>query len=177
MLTHAKSLASKTATKEFLLCFSQLRTQLVSTKMRVQFLASLNGLRIQHCRKLPLGSCFAVTVVGRQLHLRLDLWPGDFHMPRCSPKKRKKERQSATKKHVSSFPRASLDVCITTCCSSARSQRPCGTAAGLPAASSHLQYPFPPLGSRSVLPSALRLQVGRLRTWAASTASSSAQQP
>ena len=38
--------------KEFPLWLNGLRTQLVSMRMRVPSLASLNGLRTQHCYKL-----------------------------------------------------------------------------------------------------------------------------
>ena len=40
---------------EFLLWLSGLRTQLVSLRMPVGSLASLSGLRIQHCYKLQCG--------------------------------------------------------------------------------------------------------------------------
>ena len=54
---------------EFLLWLIRLRTQLVSVRVQVQSLASLNGLRIWHCHKLQrrsqmrLGSGVAVAVV------------------------------------------------------------------------------------------------------------------
>ena len=38
--------------EELLLWFSGLRTNIVSVRMWVSFLASLSGLRMQHCREL-----------------------------------------------------------------------------------------------------------------------------
>ena len=44
----------KTKTREFSLWLDELRTQLVSKRMWVQFLAWLSGLRIRRCLKLRL---------------------------------------------------------------------------------------------------------------------------
>ena len=54
---------------EFLFWLIELRTQLVSTRMQFQSLASLSGIRVNHCRKMRhrsqmwLRSCLAVAVV------------------------------------------------------------------------------------------------------------------
>ena len=54
---------------EFPWSLNRLRIQLVSTRMQVQSLTLLSGLRTQHCHKLwcrlqmPLGSGVAVAVV------------------------------------------------------------------------------------------------------------------
>ena len=47
------------------------RTQLVSMRTQVRSLASLSGLRIR---------CGCGCGVGQELQLRLDPWPGNFHM-------------------------------------------------------------------------------------------------
>ena len=64
-----QELAIKNVSREFLLWFSRLRTQLVSMRTRVQSVALLRGLRIQRCHKLRHrsqmwpGSSVAVAVV------------------------------------------------------------------------------------------------------------------
>ena len=66
----------------------QKRTQLASMRMKVQSLASLRGLRIQHCCELWCGSkipCGCGCGVGRQLPLRFDPQPGNFHLPQVRP--------------------------------------------------------------------------------------------
>ena len=71
-------------------------------RMQVQFLASLSGLSIQHCRELwrrlqmELKAVVAVAVVyvGRRLRLQFEPKPGNLHVPWGWPlKKKKKKRQ------------------------------------------------------------------------------------
>ena len=66
-------------------------------RMQVQSLASLSGLRIQHCRELWLESGMAVAVAVVQAgSYSSDSTPGlgSSICCRCSPKKTKKEKRS-----------------------------------------------------------------------------------
>ena len=76
----------RNVSSEFLLWLSKLRTQPVSMRMQVYFLASINGLRIRRCCELCCRSqtrfrsqCYCG--VSQQLQLPFNPWPGNLHMP------------------------------------------------------------------------------------------------
>ena len=83
------------------------RARLVSMRMQVRSLASLNWLRIQHCRELwcrsqmPLGSGVAVAVVEAG-SCSFDLTPnlGTSICRGGGPKKAKKKKKKKKKKKV-----------------------------------------------------------------------------
>ena len=90
----------KNKNEEFPLSLNRLRTQLASMKMQVQFLASLSGLRIQHCQKLwcrsqmRLRSGIAVAVVeAGSCSSNSTPSLGTFICYRCSTKKKKKKKK------------------------------------------------------------------------------------
>ena len=64
---------------------SRLRTQAVSVRGRVQSLASLSGLRTQHCCKLWCRS---------QMQLQFDPWIGNVHMLQVQVQKEKKKKET-----------------------------------------------------------------------------------
>ena len=96
--------------EEFPFWLSSFRTQLVSIRMRVQFLASLCGLKIWHCCKLQcrsqmrLGSGVAMAG-GYGSNSTLSLRTSICH--RCHPKKKKK-KNSVAPKHPKNSPASLL---------------------------------------------------------------------
>ena len=104
-LSHMKTVAMVRISQiyilwEFLLWLSRLWTWIISIRMQVQTLASLSGLRIQHCCKLwcrlraQLGSCIAVAEVwacGYSSKLTPSL--GTLMCCKISPKKLKKKKK------------------------------------------------------------------------------------
>ena len=102
--------------EEFPFWLSSFRTQLVSIRMRVQFLASLCGLKIWHCCKLQcrsqmrLGSGVAMAG-GYGSNSTLSLRTSICH--RCHPKKKKKKivwPQNAQKIHQLPFSSTILSI-------------------------------------------------------------------
>ena len=88
--------------REFPLCLSRLRTQLVSMRMWVRSLASLSGVRIWCCHKLQgrsrmrLRSPAAIAVAVVQAGGCSSDWtpsPGTPICPKCSSKKKKRKKR------------------------------------------------------------------------------------
>ena len=102
-----KSMIKNLLQKEFPLWLSSQQTQLASMRRKVQSLASISGLRIQHCHELwcrsqtQLGSCVAVALAqasGYSSDLTPALGTSKHHggSPKKKKMKRKKERKKLT---------------------------------------------------------------------------------
>ena len=87
--------------QELPLWLTGLRTQMVSVRRQVQFLASLSGLRIWHCHKLWHRSKiqhYCGCGIGQQLQPQFSPQLGKFHMLQEQPKEGRKLKERERKK-------------------------------------------------------------------------------